>query len=210
MQNSSLRRLASTANTRILQKVTTKIPPRVGPTTRSRVLLLFLLLFGGFHWACQSRTVDVKQELQKYLDEATQWVATEEQINTAVATVRQDQFVHDELVLATLKPLVTITRDYVQKLEYYQPRTPPLINVHREYIEAWRAHYFSITAIVAAVEKKDYIQLAKANADLAEAQRSVADALTDLARLLREAGLRQDSPSEEPQRSPAPQSAEES
>jgi hypothetical protein len=137
------------------------------------------------------------------MDKARLWAATEAQINNAIISVRRDQFVHDDFVAETLKPAVGIARDYVQELENYQPRTPPLYNVHQEYIEAWRAHYFAIAAVVDAAEKKDYIQLAKANSDLLEAQRSVSDALADLARLLREAGMRSETPSDQPPAPPA-------
>jgi hypothetical protein len=139
------------------------------------------------------------------MDQAHLWAATEAQINNAIAKVREDQFVHDDFVAETLKPVVGIAHDYVQKLENYQPQAPPLHNVHQEYIEAWRAHYFAMTAIVDSVEKKDYIQLAKANDDLLEAQRSVSDALADLARLLREAGLRSETLPEQPLAPPQPQ-----
>jgi hypothetical protein len=63
--------------------------------------------------------------------------------------------------------------------------------------------YFAIAAIVDAVEKKDYVQLSQANNELLEAQRSVSDALADLASLLREAGLRKDAPEGQPPSSPA-------
>jgi len=133
------------------------------------------------------------------MDKAHLWAATEAQIVNAIDKVRQDQFVHDDFVVDTLKPTIGIARDYVQELEHYQPGTPPLRNIHQEYIEAWRAHYFALAALVDAADKKDYIQLAKANNDLQEAQRSVADALADLARLLREAGIMQKAlPSEQP------------
>jgi hypothetical protein len=131
------------------------------------------------------------------LDAARLWAATEAQINNAVSVVRQDQFVHDDLTIETLKPVVGVARDYVQQLENYQPTAPPLLNVHNEYIEAWRAHYFAMAAVVDAVEKKDYIQLAKANSDLLEAQRSISDALADLAQLMRDAGLRSETPPSE-------------
>jgi len=124
------------------------------------------------------------------MDEARLWAATETQINNAIITVRRDQFVNDELTINTLKPIVGVTQDYVQQLENYHPQAKPLQNVHQEYIEAWRAHQFAIAGIIDCVEKKDYIQLAKANTDLLEAQRSVSDALSDLASLLRRAGLR--------------------
>ena len=124
------------------------------------------------------------------MDQARLWAATEAQINNAIITVRRDQFVNDESTINTLKPIVGITQEYVQQLEKYHPQAKPLQNVHQEYIEAWRAHHFAIAGIIDCVEKKDYIQLAKANTDLLEAQRSVSDALSDLASLLRKAGLR--------------------
>jgi membrane-bound lytic murein transglycosylase B len=151
---------------------------------------------------CSSKEGQIKEDLSKYMDEARLWAAAEAQINNAIATVRRDQFVHDDLVAETLKPAVGVAQKYIEQLENYHPRTPPLYNVHQEYIEAWRAHYFAMAAVVDAVEKKDYIQLAKANNDLLEAQRSVSDALADLARLLREAGLRPDQPADQPP--PAP------
>ncbi|MBI3301417.1 MAG: hypothetical protein HYZ72_04970 [Deltaproteobacteria bacterium] len=161
------------------------------------LLLCTLLLFG-----CRPKESDVKSDLTQYMDKARLWAATEAQINNAIAKVRQDQFVHDDFVAETLKPTIGIARDYVQELEHYQPKTPPLHNVHQEYIEAWRAHYFAMAALVDAVEKKDYIQLAKANNDLREAQRAVSDALADLARLLREAGIQSEPPADQPPASP--------
>jgi len=156
-------------------------------------------------FSCSSKESNVKEDLTKYMDQARLWATAETQINNAISSVRRDQFVHDDFVIATLKPAIGVTQQYVQQLETYQPRTPPLYNVHQEYIEAWRAHYSAMAALVDAAEKKDYIQLAKANTDLVEAQRSVADALADLARLLREAGLRSEPPPQQQPSSPPPE-----
>lgn len=149
-------------------------------------LVLSLLLYG----CPRPQEPDVKGDLTKYMDEARSWAPTEAQINNAIIAVRREQFVNDEFTINTLRPIVVVARDYVQQLEKYQPKEKPLQNVHQEYIEAWRAHHFAIAAIIACVERKDYVQLAKANTDLQEAQRSVSDALSDLAGLLRRAGLR--------------------
>lgn len=164
--------------------------------------LVFLSLCLLLQFACKSKTANLKDDLLQYLEKARLWAAAEGQINSAIATVRRDQFVHDDLVVETLKPAAGISLEYVQELERYHPQTPPLANVHQEYIEAWRAHHFSIASLVDAVEKKDYIQLAKANNDLLEAQRSVSDTLADLARLLREAGVQREPSLEEPAPSP--------
>lgn len=130
------------------------------------------------------------------MDQARLWAVAEARINNAISSVRRDQFVHDDFISETLKPVIGVAQQYVQQLENYQPRTPALYNVHQEYIEAWRAHYFALAAIVDAVDKKDYIQLAKANNDLIEAQRSVSDSLADLAHLLREVGIQSEPPTD--------------
>jgi hypothetical protein len=154
-----------------------------------------LLFFCGALCGCPSpRQASLKDDLTQYLEKARLWAASEAKINNAIAAVRQDQFVHDDFVANTLKPAIGVAQEYIQELEGYNPSTPPVHNVHLEYIEAWRAHFFAMAAVVDAVEKKDYVQLAKANNDLLEAQRSVSDALADLARLLKEAGLGGESP----------------
>ena len=171
--------------------------------TGKAIFTICFILGISLLWGCSSKESKVKEDLTKYIDQARLWAAVEAQVNNAIASVRRDQFVHDDFVVETLKPVIGVTRDYVQQLENYQPHTPALYNVHQEYIEAWRAHSFAMDELVDAVEKKDYVQLAKANNDLLEAQRSVSDALADLARLLREAGLRAETPTEPP---PAPPS----
>jgi len=168
-------------------------------------LYLYLYLSLCLLAACpRPEGTSTKEDLTQYIDKARLWAPTETQIINAIAKVREDQFVHDDMVIDTLRPIVGVSQEYVQQLENYHPRTPPLRNVHLEYIEAWRAHYFAIASIVTSMEKKDYIQLAQANNDLLEAQRSVSAALADLARLMREAGLRTGSPGNQPSTPPAP------
>lgn len=139
--------------------------------------------------ACHSKTVNIKEDLQQYVEKVRVWATLEKPIKTAITKVRQDQFVHDDFVLETLKPAVEASQQYVRELESYHPLTQPLINVHKEYIEAWRTHALLLAEIVAAIEKKDYIQLAKSNTDLFDAQESGSATLEDLARLLQEAGI---------------------
>ncbi|MBM4258030.1 MAG: hypothetical protein FJ147_19320 [Deltaproteobacteria bacterium] len=150
---------------------------------------------------------DIRADLTTYLDEARSWTATEAQISNAIVSVRQEQFVNDAFTIQTLKPIVNVAQEYVQRLEKYHPQAAPLQNVHQEYIEAWRSYHLAIAGIIDCVEKKDYVQLAKANTDLLEAQRSVADALSDLDGLLRRAGLRAATESPTRPQSPSPQAS---
>lgn len=173
------------------------------PDRIRRISLICLVACALVPLGCSSKESNVKEDLTRYMDQARLWAAVEAQINNAISSVRRDQFVHDEFVTDTLKPVIGVAQQYVEQLESYHPNTPPLHNVHQEYIEAWRAHYFAMASLVDAVEKKDYVQLAKANNDLLEAQRSVSDALADLARLLREAGIRSETPPDQPPTPPA-------
>ena len=145
--------------------------------------------------ACQvEQQPDVRGELTTYMDQARLWAAAEAKINTAIAGVREDQFVHDDFVLETMRPAIGVAREYVAELEQYEPQSPSLVSVHQGYIESWRAHEFAMVSIIDAIERQDYIQLSRANDELLEAQRSVSDSLASLALLLREAGLAPDAP----------------
>lgn len=145
---------------------------------------------------CETETeeVGVQNDLTAYMDQARLWAATEAEINTAISRVREDQFVHDDLVIDTIRPAVGVAHDYVAELEAYVPDTPALVSVHQGYVEAWRAHEFALASVLDAVERKDYLQLSHANTELLDAQRSVSDVLAALARLLREAGVAAETP----------------
>lgn len=165
----------------------------------SRLLTLSLL----FIWlavlpGCQFEEISVQDDLTTYMDQARLWAATEAKINNAIAGVREDQFVHDDFVLETIRPAIGVAREYVVELEGYEPQAPAVMQIHQGYIESWRAHEFALVSVVDAVERQDYVQLSRANDELLEAQRSVSDVLAALARLLREAGLAPDTPTGRP------------
>ena len=165
----------------------------------SRLLTLSLL----FIWlavlpGCQFEEISVQDDLTTYMDQARLWAATEAKINNAIAGVREDQFVHDDFVLETIRPAIEVAREYVVELEGYEPQSPAVMQIHQGYIESWRAHEFALVSVVDAVERQDYVQLSRANDELLEAQRSVSDVLAALARLLREAGLAPDTPTGRP------------
>jgi hypothetical protein len=132
----------------------------------------------------------VTDDLKQYLQEARSWVAAEAQINSAITRVREDQFVHEDLVIETFRPVIQVAEDHVLRLEGYEPYTPQLSTAHQQYIKAWRAHPLALSTVVEAAEKKNYVQLAAARDQLLAAQSAVRDALGGLAMLMDEAGLR--------------------
>ena len=131
----------------------------------------------------------MKDDLEQYRARHTSWQETESKISGAIAIVRRDQFVHDDLTINVLTPFIGLTQEYVRQLEEYQPKTLPVSNIHQQYIEGWRAHQFAIAAAVDAAERQDYVQLAQATANLSQAEQSVVNTVSNLNRLAEQAGL---------------------
>ena len=110
-------------------------------------------------------------------------------MNTAIETVRRDHFVHDDLTINVLRPLIGMSQGHIRELEVYQPQTLQVSNIHQEYIEGWRAQQFAIAAAVDAAERGDYVQLSSANNDLLQAQQAVMTTNANLQQLADKAGL---------------------
>ncbi len=140
--------------------------------------------------ACSpSQEYSIQDDLKQYLEQKRNWFPTENRVNTAIETVRRDQFVHDDLTINVLRPLIGLSQDYIRELEGYQPRTPQILNIHQQYIEGWRAHQFALAAAVDATERKDYVQLSNATNDLFRAQQIVLHINATLNQLAERAGL---------------------
>jgi hypothetical protein len=144
----------------------------------------------------------LKQDLQRYLEEAQGWASTEARINGPIDNVQSSHFVNDQFVISTLSPVVSLVQDYVGRLENYQPQTPTLQTVHQHYVGAWRFHHLACTTIVEAMEKKDYILLAQGTKGLREARSTLLDVLDGLSQLLVESGLRPEEQSPGPATAP--------
>ncbi len=149
-------------------------------------LALFFLWFAASSCSLfEEEEVTLKTDLQHYLEEARSWAPMEAQINGPIETVERSYYADDHFVLSTLKPVVSLAQDYVGKLEDYEPQTLLLQGLHRRYIEAWRSHELACRTIVEAMEKKDYILLAKGTQELRRARSALRDVLAELYRLMR-------------------------
>lgn len=142
-----------------------------------------------FSHCATSQEVNIKDDLEQYRQHHKSWQETENKISGAIAIVRRDQFVHDDLTINVLTPFIGLTQEYVGKLEEYQPKTLPVSNIHQQYVEGWRAQQFAIASAVDAAERKDYVQLAKATTNLRQAEQSVVNTVSNLNRLAEQAGL---------------------
>jgi hypothetical protein len=153
---------------------------------------LIILCLALLITACSPKEEEVvlKESLQQYLEKAQDWAPIEARINGPINAAQRSQFVDDQFVLSTLRPVILIVQDYLKELESYQPETSALRDLHQQYIEAWRSHYLACATIVEAMEKKDYVLLAKGTEDIRGARAALLDALAGLSQLLVEAGLR--------------------
>lgn len=170
----------------------------------SRKVWFFLSLLCWVLWSACSPPQEhsLQDDVTRYLEKKQDWSLTENRMNTAIETVRRDHFVHDDLTINVLRPLIGMSQDHIRELEIYQPQTLQVSNIHQEYIEGWRTQQFAIAAAVDAAERGDYGQLSSANNDLLQAQQAVMTTNANLQQLAEKAGLLTPSPTEQTQAAP--------
>ena len=155
--------------------------------------------------ACpSSQEYSIQDDIQHYLEKKQDWLTTENQMNAAIEIVRRDHFVHDDLTINVLTPFIVLSQEHIRQLEAYQPKTPPVLNIHQQYIEGWRAQQFAIAAAVDAAERQDYVQLSSANNDLFQAQQVIVNTNASLNQLAERAGLSPSGSAEQTQPAPPP------
>ena len=168
------------------------------PPPFNRLYFLLSVLYCLLFSACSPpQEHSVQDDITQYLEKKQDWLLTENRMNTAIETVRRDHFVHDDLTINVLRPLIGLSQDHIRELEVYQPQTLPVSNIHQQYIEGWRAQQFAIAAAVDAAERQDYVQLSNANTDIFQAQQVVLNTDANLNQLAEQAGLRTPSPADQ-------------
>ena len=170
----------------------------------SRKVGFFLSLLCWVLWSACSppQESSIQDDITRYLEKKQDWSLTENRMNTAIETVRRDHFVHDDLTINVLRPLIGMSQSHIRELEVYQPQTLQVSDIHQQYIEGWRTQQFAIAAAVDAAERGDYVQLSSANNDLLQAQQAVMTTNANLQQLAEKAGLLTPGPAEQTQAAP--------
>ena len=152
------------------------------------VLLPLLLLTGGCTHA-PARDPAVAQDLLAYVDKIKKWEPVEAEVLKAIRDVRRSQYVDDDYVIATLGEVMDDVELHLEEIRRYQPRTPPVIEVHERYRTAWKDLHDSFATIIGAMRQKDYVRLSHGTDAMARSRGELITVAAALSRLLEETGL---------------------
>lgn len=154
---------------------------------RALALLMLLAL------ACTStpaRDPAVVQDVLDYVAKIKKWEPVEAKTLKAIRDVRESQFVDDEYVVATLGGVMDDMQIHLAEIEHYQPRTAPVAEVHERYRRAWQDLHDAFSAVIEAMQRKDYVALSKGTDSLRTSRQELLLVAAALDILLEDSGLK--------------------
>ena len=155
---------------------------------RARLLLSLALLA-----ACTpapTRDPAVVQDVLDYVARIEQWEHVEALALRAIRDVRQNQFVDDDYVIATLGAVMDDVELHLEQVDVYQPRTPAVRAIHEHYAKAWHDLHDAFASIIGSMERKDYLALSKGTEEMQRARGELVVVAAQLSGLMEETGLR--------------------
>jgi hypothetical protein len=155
-------------------------------------LALMMVVLGGCASA-PARDPVVTQDLLGYVDKIKKWEPVEAEVLRAIRDVRQSQYVDDDYVISRLGEVMDDVELHLEQIVRYQPRTAAVSAVHERYRHAWRDLHDAFTAIIAAMERKDYLALSRGTEAMGKSREELLTVAVALDTLLSESGLKDDS-----------------
>ncbi len=162
-----------------------------------RVVLLFTLLA----FACTSppaRDPAVVQDVLEYVAKIKKWEPVEAKTLKAIRDVRESQFVDDEYVVATLSSVMDDMQLHIAEIDRYQPRTPPVTEVHERYRKAWNDLHDAFSSVIEAMQQKDYVALSKSTEGLRTSRQELLLVAAALDILMEDSGLKDGAAGDQP------------
>ena len=167
-------------------------PARTGPVTTRDMRNLFLVILVAT-LSCTSqpaRDPAVVEDVLQYVAKIKKWEPVESETLKAITDVRESQFVDDEYVVATLGAVMDDMQLHLTEIERYQPRTAPVTEVHARYRKAWSDLHDSFTAVIEAMQRKDYVALSKGTESLKTSRQELLLVAAAIDILLEDSGLK--------------------
>jgi hypothetical protein len=153
------------------------------------------LAFVVFLAACTqapARDPAVVEDVLNYIAKIKKWEPVEVEALKAIKDVRQSQFVDDEYVAATLGAVMDDLQLHLAEINQYQPRTPPVSEVHQRYRQAWQDIHAAFTSVITSMERKDYMALSKGTEALRTSRQELLLVAAALDLLMEESGLKEE------------------
>lgn len=145
-----------------------------------------------------ARDPAVVEDVLQYVAKIKKWEPVEAEALKAIKDVRESQFVDDEYVVATLGAVMDDVQLHLAEIKTYQPMTPPVTEVHERYRRAWQDLHDSFTAVIDAMQKKDYVALSKGTESLRTSRQELLLVAAAISILLEDSGLREPAGGERP------------
>ena len=145
-----------------------------------------------------ARDPAVVEDVLQYVAKIKKWEPVEAETLKAIKDVRESQYVDDEYVVATLGEVMDDMQLHLAEIDRYQPRTPPVTEVHERYRRAWKDLHESFTAVITAMERKDYIALSKGTESLRTSRQELLLVAAAIGILLEDSGLQNPDGREQP------------
>ncbi|TKI58751.1 hypothetical protein E8L90_27000 [Brevibacillus antibioticus] len=145
---------------------------KVIPMLKSKILIIFTLLFSLIVLpGCG--TDAVQEDLLNYINNEVPKIASLEKKAIAdYSAVSEENFQDDDVMYETLiQKVIPTYAQFIGELEKISPSTPEVQEVHERFIAAATSQYSGFVMVVSALEKQDYAEIAKANANLAEGRK---------------------------------------
>jgi hypothetical protein len=168
-------------------------PPADGTEPMVRALILLVLAFAVAGCArTPARDPAVVADVVEYVDRIKKWESVEVEVLKAIRDVRRSQFVDDEYVVSTLGGTIDDVELHLDEIDRFRPRTGKVTEVHDRYKKAWHDLHDSFAAIIAAMERKDYVALAGGTQAMGRARDELVTVAAALSLLMKETGLKED------------------
>ena len=145
-----------------------------------------------------ARDPAVVEDVLQYVAKIKKWEPVEIEALKAIKDVRESQFVDDEYVVATLGGVMDDVQLHLAEIARYQPMTPAVTEVHDRYRRAWQDLHDAFTAVIDAMERKDYLALSKGTEGLRTSRQELLLVAAALSILLEDSGLKEPESAEKP------------
>jgi len=152
---------------------------------------MLLVLVAGLGCTRQpAKDPAVVADVVDYVARIKKWEPVEAEVLKAMRDVRRSQFVDDDYVISTLGATMPDVDLHLVEIDAFHPRTAQVAQVHERYTKAWHDLHDAFGAIIAAMQRKDYIALSTGTENMGKARDDLVTVAAALSLLMKDTGLK--------------------
>jgi hypothetical protein len=147
--------------------------------------VLPLLLIGLLAAACSSAPGELRPDVEGYVRHLNDWAPAEAETARTIDRILATQFVDEAEVRRQIAADSPRVAHHVETIEAYSPATPPVRDIHRQYVEAWQGVASGYRSILEGLDGGDASKIAAGRRAL-EQWRATIVGVADQVRRLRD------------------------